>query len=123
MSVAVCYSGFSVAVPGAYVLCQVFAPIMGFSACFGGPMLNILIGVGVSGSYVISHSGEPYHLPLSPTLITNGFGLLAILLTTVIVVPLNGFYLTRAWGIFLVCCYVVLVSVTIFVELKAESVR
>jgi len=101
----------------------VFAPIMGFSACFGGPMLNILIGVGVSGSYVISHSGEPYHLPLSPTLITNGFGLLAILLITVVVVPLNGFYLKRAWGIFLVCCYVVLVSVTIFVELKTESVR
>ncbi|KAH8831563.1 Sodium/calcium exchanger protein-domain-containing protein [Flagelloscypha sp. PMI_526] len=28
----------------------VFAPIMGFAACFGGPMLNILIGVGGSGS-------------------------------------------------------------------------
>ncbi|KAJ8502716.1 hypothetical protein ONZ45_g11499 [Pleurotus djamor] len=25
-----------------------FAPIMGFSACFGGPMLNILLGVGIA---------------------------------------------------------------------------
>jgi len=101
----------------------VFAPIMGFSACFGGPMLNILLGVGISGSYVISQSGKPYHLPLSPTLLTNGFGLLAILLTTVVVVPLNGFYLKRAWGIFLVCCYAVLVTVTIIVELKSGSPR
>jgi len=36
---------------------------------------------------------------------------------------LNGFYLTRAWGIFLVCCYVVLVTVTIMVELRADSLH
>lgn len=86
-------------------------------------MLNILLGVGVSGSYVISQSGKPYYLPLSPTLITNGFGLLAILLTTVVVVPLNGFYLKRGWGIFLVCCYVILVATTIAVELRTGSPR
>ena len=83
-------------------------------------MLNILLGVGISGSYIISQSAKPYELPLSPTLIVNGFGLLTILLMTVVVVPLNGFYLTRAWGIFLVCCYAVLVTVTIAVELKAD---
>ena len=82
-------------------------------------MLNILLGVGVSGSYFISQSAKPYDLPLSPTLLANGFGLLAILLTTVVVVPLNGFYLTRAWGIFLICCYAVLVAITVTVELKA----
>jgi len=86
-------------------------------------MLNILLGVGISGSYVISQSDKPYHLPLSPTLITNGFGLLVILLATVVVVPLNGFYLKRAWGIFLVCCYVVLVAATIVVELRLGSPR
>jgi len=85
-------------------------------------MLNILLGVGISGSYIISQSAKPYELPLSPTLIVNGFGLLTILLMTVVVVPLNGFYLTRAWGIFLVCCYVVLVTLTIAVELNADLV-
>jgi len=93
---------------------------MGFSACFGGPMLNILLGVGISGSYIISQSAKPYELPLSPTLLVNGFGLLVILLVTVVVVPLNGFYLTRAWGIFLVCCYAVLLTVTIVVELGVD---
>jgi solute carrier family 24 (sodium/potassium/calcium exchanger), member 6 len=94
---------------------------MGFSACFGGPMLNILLGVGISGSYVISHSSKPYILPLSRTLFVNGLGLLAILIVTIVVVPLNGFYLTRTWGIFLICCYVLLVTVTVVVEMKGES--
>lgn len=85
-------------------------------------MLNILLGVGISGSYVISQSAKPYDLPLSPTLLVNGFGLLIILLATVVVVPLNGFYLTRAWGIFLICCYVVLVTITVIVELKVDSI-
>jgi len=84
-------------------------------------MLNILLGVGISGSYIISNSAKPYDLPLSPTLLVDGFGLLAILLMTVVVVPLNGFHLTRAWGIFLICCYVVLVTITIAVELKGGS--
>lgn len=91
---------------------------MGFSACFGGPMLNILLGVGISGSYIISQSSNPYYLPLSRTLLVNGFGLLVILVVTVVSVPLNGFYLTRTWGIFLICCYLLLVTVTLVVEVK-----
>lgn len=94
---------------------------MGFSACFGGPMLNILLGVGISGSYVISQSSKPYSLPLSRTLLVNGFGLLAILIATVVAVPLNDFYLTRAWGIFLICCYVLLLTITVVVEVKGDS--
>ena len=84
-------------------------------------MLNILLGVGISGSYVISKSSKPYDLPLSRTLVINGLGLLAILIMTVIVVPLNGFLLTRAWGIFLIACYAVLVTVTVVVELKGDK--
>ena len=84
-------------------------------------MLNILLGVGISGSYVIYQSSKPYNLPLSRTLLVNGFGLLAILIVTVVAVPLNGFYLTRAWGIFLICCYVLLVTTTVAVEMKGDN--
>ena len=61
----------------------VFAPIMGFSACFGGPMLNILLGVGVSGSYIVRQTGAPYPLRFSPALVVTGGGLLALLLAVV----------------------------------------
>lgn len=80
-------------------------------------MLNMLLGVGISGSYIISQSTAPYILPFSHTLMASGIGLLALLLITVVFVPLNGYYLTRRWGIFLVCCYIVVMSVNVVVEL------
>ncbi|KII89956.1 hypothetical protein PLICRDRAFT_40138 [Plicaturopsis crispa FD-325 SS-3] len=97
----------------------VFAPIMGFSACFGGPMLNILLGVGISGSYIIQQTTEPYNLRFSSTLVVSTVGLLALLLTTLVFVPLNGYFLTRRWGIFLIASYVVLMSVNVIVEVRS----
>ncbi|KIK91478.1 hypothetical protein PAXRUDRAFT_149420 [Paxillus rubicundulus Ve08.2h10] len=98
----------------------VFAPIMGFSACFGGPMINILLGVGISGSYVINKTGHAYELEFTPTLITSTVGLLTLLLTTLFVVPMNGYFLSRRWGIFLIMAYVVLMTANLFVELSYE---
>ncbi|KAL4064529.1 Sodium/calcium exchanger protein-domain-containing protein [Scleroderma yunnanense] len=97
----------------------VFAPIMGFSACFGGPMVNLLLGVGISGSYIISQNGgKPYTLYFTPTLVSSTLGLLGLLLVTLIVVPLNGYVLTRKWGIFLVFAYVMLMTIHLMVELR-----
>lgn len=98
----------------------VFAPIMGFSACFGGPMINLLLGVGISGSYVINQTGRAYELEFTPTLITSTVGLLTLLLTTLFVVPMNGYFLSRRWGIFLIMAYVVLMTANLFVELSYE---
>ncbi|KAF8905055.1 Sodium/calcium exchanger protein-domain-containing protein [Gymnopilus junonius] len=94
----------------------VFAPIMGFAACFGGPMLNLLIGVGVSGSYIISQRSEPYVLKLSTTLFVSAFGLLFLLVTTLIFVPLNDYFLTRRWGYLLIVTYTVIMIINIVVE-------
>jgi len=98
---------------------QVFAPIMGFSACFGGPMVNILLGVGISGSYIISQKGgEPYSLYFTPTLVSSSLGLLALLLVTLVVVPMNGYMLTRQWGVFLLFAYVMLMTLHLVVEMR-----
>lgn len=98
----------------------VFAPIMGFSACFGGPMVNILLGVGISGSYIIyqTPNSQPYRLHFTPSLISSTVGLLGLLLITLIGVPMNGYHLTRKWGIFLVIAYTVLMVINILVEVK-----
>ena len=98
-----------------------FAPIMGFSACFGGPMLNILLGIGISGTYIIEKTSTPFELHFSTTLVVSGFGLLTILATTLIFVPLNGYFLTRRWGIFLVASYIVFMIINVIVELKIET--
>jgi len=89
---------------------------MGFSACFGGPMLNILLGVGISGSYIIHQTSEPYSLHFNTTLIVSTVGLLALLLATMIVVPFNGYFLTRSWGIFLIASYAIIMAINVFVE-------
>lgn len=94
---------------------------MGFSACFGGPMVNILLGIGISGTYVINHSGgTPYDLDFTPTLITSTVGLLTLLVATLVVVPMKGYVLSRRWGLFLILAYVVLMSVTLVVELMFD---
>ncbi|KAG8969458.1 hypothetical protein FRC03_002734 [Tulasnella sp. 419] len=100
----------------------VFAPIMGFSACFGGPMLNILLGVGVSGSIVLSSSStlDHYDIEFSTTLLVSSVGLLFLLISTLVVVPLKGFRLTKAWGYTLILCYIVIMVINVVVEMKRE---
>ncbi|KAG8809241.1 hypothetical protein FRC17_003539 [Serendipita sp. 399] len=98
-----------------------FAPIMGFSACFGGPMLNILLGVGLSGTYIIQQSGQPYPLRLSTTLLVSSVGLLVLLLATIVFVPWNGYMLTRSWGFFLIVSYVVIMVINVTVEIQQDK--
>ncbi|KAF7336627.1 hypothetical protein MVEN_02097200 [Mycena venus] len=97
----------------------VFAPIMGFSACFGGPMLNILLGVGISGSYITQQTQQPYVLQFGNTLLVSTVGLLILLASTLIVVPLNGYKLTRTWGIILITAYMTIMAVNVVVEINS----
>jgi sodium/potassium/calcium exchanger 6 len=96
--------------------------MMGFSACFGGPMLNILMGIGGSGSYIIhANGGEPYILHFSTTLMVSTIGLLFLLGITLVFVPWNGFYLPRKWGFFLVMCYFIIMSTNVAVEVRRHQ--
>ncbi|KAG8938126.1 hypothetical protein FRC00_000572, partial [Tulasnella sp. 408] len=96
-----------------------FAPIMGFSACFGGPMLNMLIGIGVSGTIVLRQTSQAYYaIDFSTTLLVSSVGLLTLLLATMIFVPLNGYLLSKRWGIFLICSYIAIMTTNVVVEVK-----
>ena len=57
-----------------------------------------------------------YYIDFSPTLTVSGFGLLLILVGTLIMVPLNGFYLNRKIGSTLIITYVIIMCVNIGVE-------
>jgi solute carrier family 24 (sodium/potassium/calcium exchanger), member 6 len=95
-----------------------YAPIMGFSACFGGPMLNILLGVGISGSIVVGQTGQGYPLVFSHTLKVSAIGLLTLLVSTMVFVPWNGYFLSRKWGAALITFYVIIMVVNVIVEVK-----
>ena len=83
-------------------------------------MLNILLGVGISGSYLIQQRGEGYPLRLSTTLLVSSVGLLLLLLVTMIFVPWNGYMLTRPWGVFLIVTYTVVMTTNVMVEIRQD---
>ena len=90
---------------------------MAIAACFGGPMLNILLGVGLSGSYLIfTTGGDPLHVEMGRTLLVSGAGLLAVLVSTLIAVPLNGYMMSKRLGWTLIGAYVVVLSINVMVE-------
>lgn len=94
-----------------------FAPMMGFSACFGGPMLNMLLGVGLSGTYIISQTQKPYDLKFSRTLVISSMQLLVLLVASAVVIPLNNYHLSRQWGITLIISYIIVTAINVGVEL------
>jgi solute carrier family 24 (sodium/potassium/calcium exchanger), member 6 len=99
-------------------------------------MLNILLGVGISGTYITSQPSSSSTSPFLPqlidlfqsenrielhfgkTLFVSTIGLLSLLATTLVFVPINGYWLSRSWGIFLICSYVVIMCVNVVVELR-----
>jgi solute carrier family 24 (sodium/potassium/calcium exchanger), member 6 len=94
-------------------------PVMALSACFGGPMLNILLGIGVSGLYITIRHGtkshhkhpdrpihyRPYEIDVSTTLLISGITLLVTLVGLLVVVPLNGWKMDRKIGWGLICLW------------------
>ncbi|KXL42047.1 hypothetical protein M433DRAFT_59459 [Acidomyces richmondensis BFW] len=81
-------------------------PVMALSACFGGPMLNILLGIGLTGTYLLLVRGggfgaEPVTIEVGPTLWVSGATLLVTLVGLLVVVPANRWVMSRGigWGL------------------------
>jgi sodium/potassium/calcium exchanger 6 len=90
-------------------------PVMAVSACFGGPIFNILFGIGISGLYGIitaaklrheQHQDQPfnyasYQIKIGGPLIVSGATLFCTLVGLLVVVPLNNWTIDRkiAWGL------------------------
>ncbi|AEO53514.1 hypothetical protein MYCTH_2294942 [Thermothelomyces thermophilus ATCC 42464] len=90
-------------------------PVMALAACFGGPMLNILLGVGIGGAWMgiakakrkqRKHPGtelryKPYRIQVGGTLMISAITLLLTLLVLLIAVPSNRWIMSRriGWGL------------------------
>lgn len=69
----------------------------------------MVLGVGVSSFYQTWKSGTFYPLDIAPTILVSAGGLITVLLSTIIVVNINGFKVTKNLGwwmitVYLTCC-------------------
>jgi sodium/potassium/calcium exchanger 6 len=104
-------------------------PVMALSACFGGPMLNILLGIGIGGLYMTikeanrkhdKHPGKnmkykPYEIEVSGTLLVSAITLLVTLVGLLIVVPMNKWMMNRriGWGLIILWAISTVVNLTV----------
>jgi sodium/potassium/calcium exchanger 6 len=110
-------------------------PVMALSACFGGPMLNILLGIGLSGTYMILTKGEhkhekhpdeplhfkPYHIAVSTTLVISGASLLVTLAGLLVAVPVRKWRMDKWIGWGLVATWTVSTAANVLVEVLGFS--
>ncbi|CCH46099.1 Sodium/potassium/calcium exchanger 1 [Wickerhamomyces ciferrii] len=100
-----------------FTIAKMGFPMMALSACFGGPLLNILLGIGMSGVFVIPMKGSPIELELSNTLIVGSIALLINLVFLLIVVPLNKFEMNQFTGWFMVGIWSVATLICVLLEI------
>jgi sodium/potassium/calcium exchanger 6 len=107
-------------------------PVMALSACFGGPMLNILLGIGISGLYMTlkeanhkhaKHPSDeilykPYKIEVSRTLMVSGATLILTLLGLLIAVPMNKWVMSRRIGWGLISLWAVSTVINLGVEIS-----
>ncbi|KAF3940270.1 hypothetical protein ABW19_dt0209405 [Dactylella cylindrospora] len=100
-------------------------PVMALSACFGGPMLNILLGIGISGIYMtVRPTGEDYYqIEVSSTLMISAITLLGTLLFLLVAVPMKNWRMTKGIGWSLVGIWTVSTIVNLGVEISGVGKR
>lgn len=94
---------------------------MAISGVFGGPMLNILLGIGISGIYINVSKHHVYNTQISPTLIVSGASLLTTLVMLLIAVPANDYVMSRKLGFILCGVFLSGMICSILVEIYVQS--
>ena len=106
-------------------------PVMALSACFGGPMLNILLGIGLSGLYLTVRGARdrqhghphrkvelrPYHIHINSSLLISGVTLLVTLVALLIAVPARQWRMDKWIGWGLVTLWAVSTMVNVILEI------
>ena len=93
-------------------------PVMALSACFGGPMMNILLGVGISGIYLATlRNSKIYRVQVSSTLVISAVTLLVTLVFLLIAVPLNRWRMSKRIGWTMVILWCISTVVSLCVEM------
>ncbi|CAF3894724.1 unnamed protein product [Rotaria sp. Silwood1] len=91
-------------------------PNMGISACYGAPLLNFLMGLGIPFTYITIKTGTAF--PIDKSLLQNvmAYCLFGILSGTLVFIPLNKFFFSRRFGSVLLVYYIAFLTAAILIE-------
>ncbi|KAK7505987.1 hypothetical protein BaRGS_00002709, partial [Batillaria attramentaria] len=91
-------------------------PRMGISACFGGPLFNVLLGIGIPFTIACIKNGGTFKLQVTLEELFLAAGVTVSLISSLIIVPLSGFRMSRGYGIYLVIVYVIFLALALLIE-------
>ncbi|CDS03981.1 hypothetical protein LRAMOSA06936 [Lichtheimia ramosa] len=91
-------------------------PTMAISACYAGPLLNMVLGVGISSTYQALKTGVPYKLDIAPSILVSSTGLIIVLLSTLVVVNLNGYCINKELGWWMIIVYCICCVINVLLE-------
>lgn len=97
------------------VITRMGYPLMALAACIGGPLLNMLLGIGMSGLLV----GVDYiEIPASASIIFCLLGLLLNLIVVLLIfIPIGGWRCDRYVGTVMIVLWMIGVSIAIILEI------
>ncbi|XP_033747126.1 mitochondrial sodium/calcium exchanger protein-like [Pecten maximus] len=98
-------------------------PRMGISACFGGPLFNLLLGIGIPFTVATIKNGDNYQLEITFEEVVLAAFLMLSLIVSLTIVPLSKFRMSRMYGIILIVLYVVFLIVAILAETNVIDVK
>lgn len=98
------------------------SPRMGFSACFGGPLFNLLLGIGLPFTISLATTDSnvlPVQYDQMILILCAGLGV--ALVTNLFLFPFTKFKGTKIHGLILVVLYIAFMTVAIYFEFKYEE--
>ncbi|CAH1803024.1 unnamed protein product, partial [Owenia fusiformis] len=105
------------------VMAKAGYPRTGISACFGGPLFNLLLGVGIPFTIGCINKGGIFYIQFTfIQVILLGFLALS-LLSSLIYLVIFKFYISRGYGVYLICLYVTFLTVALLVETGVIDVQ
>uniref|UniRef100_V9KG07 Sodium/potassium/calcium exchanger 6-like protein n=1 Tax=Callorhinchus milii TaxID=7868 RepID=V9KG07_CALMI len=94
-------------------------PRMALSACFGGIIFNMLFGIGLSSLLQMPYNNYVLTLTtdgLLDWILVGALGLSLVL--SFIMIPAQGFHLRRAYGLGLICYYLIFIIIALLTEAR-----
>nr|KAI8753626.1 sodium/potassium/calcium exchanger 6; mitochondrial-like [Biomphalaria glabrata] len=93
-------------------------PRMGISACFGGPLFNLLLGLGIPFTIACIKRGGVFYLKVNLEQMVLAAGLGFSLASSLVIVPFSKFKMSRPYGIYLLFLYATFLVVAVLIEVN-----